>query len=125
HLLHGGRQRGSRDGRHADSVSSQLVAPVYGATDWTRDACETGIPFFLHRIMKPSSTSGGTRHPAPAHRTLAAVAVLVVCAMTLPASMAGPSSGVSKEDCLALAERPGSAPLTLLQQCSAPYPRDA
>ena len=75
--------------------------------------------------MKPSSTSGGKRHPAPAHRTLAAVAVLVLCAMTLPASMAGPSSGVSKEDCLVLAERPGSAPLTLLEQCSALYPRDA
>ena len=75
--------------------------------------------------MKPSSTSGGKRHPAPAHRTLAAVAVLVVCAMTLPASMAGPSSGVSKEDCLVLAERPDSAPLPLLEQCSALYPRDA
>jgi len=75
--------------------------------------------------MHPSHTSGAPRHSEPVQRLVAAVAVLLVCAMTLPASMAGPSSGVSKEDCLVLAERQGAlAPLTLLEQCSALYPRD-
>jgi tetratricopeptide (TPR) repeat protein len=56
---------------------------------------------------------------------LAPVVILSLFAVTLPASMARPSSGVSKEDCLVLAERQGpSAPLALIEQCSALYPRD-
>ena len=60
--------------------------------------------------------------PGPA----AAVAMLVMCGIVFPASMPRPSSGVSKEDCLVLGERAaaGAPPLSLIERCSALYPKD-
>jgi tetratricopeptide (TPR) repeat protein len=74
-------------------------------------------------------TTGGSprdlRQPAPG--PVAAVAMLVMCGIVLPASMPRPSSGVSKEDCLVLAERSGGKEpsLSLIERCSALYPKDA
>ena len=77
-----------------------------------------------HRPLTTGGSPRQSRPPAPG--PVAAAAMLVMCGIVFPASMARPSSGVSKEDCLVLGERTGTdaPPLSLVERCSALYPKD-
>lgn len=76
--------------------------------------------------MRDALGHSNDQPPSRRPTVLAPAAVLCLFAAVLPAPMPRPSAGVSKEGCLALAERarPATTPIALLEECSALYPGD-